>query len=382
MDRGRMTLTTPIKAPDSMPAESVSPKQSQGFVAELFVAITPRTVFLVFGVLLIQLAFVLSYVGAFHHPTPHQVPVVVVAPAQISGHVVTELSGLHGHPLSATAVPSEAAGLTLLRDGSASAVFIVGPADKTDSLLVASGGGAAVVTAVEDVFAQVEAAGHRTMTVTDAVPDQPGDGRGLSGFYLVVGWLVGGYLVAALLGIAKGARPATTRRAIHRLIAIVPYAILSGLGGAIIVGPVLGALTGHFMALWWLGALLVFCAAAVTIAFQVLLGVFGIGLTLILFVVLGNPSAGGAYPASLLPPFWRAIGNSMPNGAGVEAIRRIVYFGSYDVVGSLVVIAIYTVAGTAIAITGASVSARRAAARQPDVPVVSGRHAAPPPLAA
>jgi hypothetical protein len=110
--------------------------------------------------------------------------------------------------------------------------------------------------------------------------------------------------------------------------------------------------------------------------------VFGIGLTLILFVVLGNPSAGGAYPASLLPPLWRAIGNSMPNGAGVEAIRRIVYFGSYDVVGSLVVIAIYTVAGTAIAITGASVSARRAAARQPDVPVVSGRHAAPPPLAA
>ena len=127
MDRGRMTLTTPIKAPDSMPAESVSPKQSQGFVAELFDAITPRTVFLVSGVLLIQLAFVLSYVGAFHHPTPHQVPVVVVAPAQISGHVVTELSGLHGHPLSATAVPSEAAGLTLLRDGSASAVFIVGP---------------------------------------------------------------------------------------------------------------------------------------------------------------------------------------------------------------------------------------------------------------
>ena len=83
MDRGRMTLTTPIKVPDSMPAESVSPKQSQGFVAELFDAITPRTVFLVSGVLLIQLAFVLSYVGAFHHPTPHQVPVVVVAPAQI-----------------------------------------------------------------------------------------------------------------------------------------------------------------------------------------------------------------------------------------------------------------------------------------------------------
>jgi hypothetical protein len=249
-------------------------------------------------------------------------------------------------------------------------VFVVDPAGKTDSLLVASGGGAAVSTAVEDVFTQVEKAEHRTLAVTDAVPAQPGDGRGLSGFYLVVGWLVGGYLVAAIIGIANGARPRSTRRAIHRLMALVPYAILSGLGGAILVDPVLGALTGHFLALWWLGAFLVFCAAAVTMAFQVLFGVVGIGLTLILFVVLGNPSSGGAYPASLLPPFWRAIGNSIPNGAGVEAIRRIVYFGSYDIVGNLLVIAIYTVAGIAIAVTGTSVVARRAAAGQSDVSAV------------
>ena len=125
-------------------AESVPPKRPQGFVAELLDAITARTLLLVIGVLLIQLGFVLSYVGAFHHPVPHQVPVAVVAPAQISGHVVTELSGLHGQPLSATAVPSEAAGLVLLRHGSTSGVFIVNPAGKTDSLLVASGGGAAV----------------------------------------------------------------------------------------------------------------------------------------------------------------------------------------------------------------------------------------------
>ena len=377
-----MTLTKPTRVPDSMPTEPVSSKQSQGFVAELFDAITPRTVLLVTGVLFIQLAFVLSFVGAFHHPTPHRVPVTVVAPAQISGHVVNELSGLQGQPLSATAVPSKSAGLALLREGSTSGVFIVDPTGKSDLLLVASGGGAAVSTAVEDVFTHVEATEHRTMTVTDAVPAQPGDGRGLSGFYLVVGWLVGGYLVAALLGIAKGARPATSRRAIHRLIAVVPYAILSGLGGAIIVGPVLGALNGHFMAFWLVGTLLVFCAAAVTMAFQVLLGVLGIGLTLILFVVLGNPSAGGAYQASLLPPFWRAIGNSIPNGAGVEAIRRIAYFGSYDVVSNLVVIAIYTVAGTAIAITGASILARRVAAGQSVVPAVIDGHTVPPTLAA
>ena len=45
-------------------------------------------------------------------------------------------------------------------------------------------------------------------TVTDAVPAQPGDARGLTDFYLVVGWLIGGYLVAALL---EHRHPATTR---------------------------------------------------------------------------------------------------------------------------------------------------------------------------
>ena len=67
------------------------------------------------------------------------------------------------------------------------------------------------------------------------------------------------------------------------------------------VGPVLGALTGHLIALWWLGALLVFAVGAVTLAFQTLLGVIGIGITILVFVILGNPSAGGAYQPALLP---------------------------------------------------------------------------------
>lgn len=262
------------------------------------------------------------------------------------------------------------AGRTLLRHGSTSGVLIVHPTGKTDTLLVASGGGAATAAAVEDVIGQAEATQHRSATVTDAVPAQPGDGRSLSGFYLVIGWLVGGYLVAALLGIATRPRPASARRAIIRLIVLVPYAILSGLGGAIIVGPLLGALTGHLLAMAALGALIVYCAAAVTMAFQVFLGTIGVGLTLVLFVILGNPSAGGAYPAPLLPGFWRAISPALPNGAGVQALRRIVYFGSYNITGNLLIISLYIVTATAVALTGTTLLARRAAAGKPADAVV------------
>lgn len=206
---------------------------------------------------------------------------------------------------------------------------------------------------------------HRTVTVRDIVPPQSGDARGLTGFYLVVGWLVGGYLAAALLGVVRGARPATTRRAVIRLIALIPYAVASGPGGALIIDQALGALTGHFLALWGVGALLVYTAAAVTVAFQVLAGVLGVGLTVLLFVVAGNPSAGGAYQPALLPPFWRAIGNALPNGAATDLIRHIVYFGSQNITGHLLVICGWLAGGAGLALLASLRNDRRAAAADP-----------------
>ena len=324
----------------------------QGFLGQFWDAVSIRTVSLIIGVLLLQIGFILSYVGAFHSPTPHRIPLAVVAPAPESSQVVTKLNLIPSAPLHATAASSLAAARRLIGDEAVSAALVINPAAKTDTLLIASADGSSVASAAEQIITAAEASQHRSVAVTDIVPLQRGDYHGLAGFYLVVGWAVGGYLVAALLGIASGARPATTPRTLNRLIAFVLYAIVSGLAGAIVVGPVLGALTGHLIALWWLGALLVFAVGAVTLAFQTLFGVIGIGVTILFFVILGNPSAGGAYQPALLPPFWRAISSALPNGAATDAVRRIVYFGGYDIGGHLIVLASYAVAGVVIAIIG------------------------------
>lgn len=329
----------------------------RSFRDEVRDAVSTRTTVLILGVLLIQLGFVLSYVGAFHSPEPHRIPVAVVAPAEQAGALVGKLNGIAGSPLRAVAVGDEATARQRVLAGASSAALVIDPSGTTDTVLVASGGGTSVVTAVQQVLTAVEASQQRTVTVKDIVPLQSGDGRGLTGFYLVIGWIVGGYLVAALLGAAKGARPANRRRAAIRLLALVPYSLLSGLGGALVVGPLLGALTGHFLALWGLGTLVVFGAAAVTMAFQVIFGVLGIGLTVIVFVVLGNPSAGGAYQPALLPPFWRAISGALPNGAATDTVRRIAYFGADGIGGHLSVLAVYAVAGAAVTLVA---SARRA----------------------
>lgn len=317
-------------------------------------AIAPRTLALGLGVLALQFAFILSYIGAFHAPAPHRIPVTVVAPAQVAQQVIDRLNDIAGEPVAATATADEQAARAALRTAETSAVYVVNPAGTDDTLLVASGGGTSVVTAVETLFTKAAAQEQRTVAVQDVVPLQRGDARGLSGFYLVIGWAVGGYLFAAMLGIAKGERPANFPRAVWRLGAVVPYALASGLGGAIIAGPVLHALEGHVWAVAGIGVLMTMAVAGVTFALQVLFGAVGIGLTVVIFVILGNPSAGGAYQAALLPPFWRAIGSALPNGAATEAVRRIVYFDGHGIGGPIAVLVVWAVAGAVVTLVASA----------------------------
>jgi hypothetical protein len=322
-----------------------APEAPETVLDRLRDAVAPRTLLLGIGVLVLQMGFILSYIGAFHSPSPHHIPVAVLAPAQVSQSVVDKLNAIPGQPVQASVANDEGTARRDLRTATISAVYLVNPGGTNDTLLVASAGGTSVSSAVEEIFGRATKSQGRTVSVDDVVPLEPGDARGLSGFYLVIGWAVGGYLFASMLGVAKGARPATFPRALWRLGATIPYGLASGIGGATVAGPVLGALTGHFWALAGLGALVVLSAATVTMAFQMLFGVLGIGLTVIVFVILGNPSAGGAYQSALLPPFWRAISSALPNGAGTDAVRRIVYFDGHGVAGPITVLVAWSVTG-------------------------------------
>lgn len=323
------------------------------FTEELRDSIDARTVVLMIGVLLLQVAFIWSYVGAFHEPKPKDVPVAVVAPTQQLGdQTVAKLNGIDGSPVEAHVVASEAAARQQIKDVEVSAAFVINPSGTQDTLLVASGGGTSVVTSMETLFTQATATQQRTIKSVDVVPLQSGDGRGLTGFYLAIGWMVGGYLVASLLGVAKGTRAHNLTRASARVLGLLPYAFLSGLGGALVVDQGLGAITGHFWALVGIGTLVSYAASSVTIAFQSFLGVLGIGLAVLLFVVLGNPSAGGAYQTDVLPTFWRVIGDWLPNGSATEAIRRVVYFDGAGVWPFLVTILVWALAGIILTFLG------------------------------
>ncbi|WP_343238989.1 DUF3533 domain-containing protein [Streptomyces sp. SID9124] len=323
-------------------------------------AITTRAVLVMVGVLLLQLGFALSYMGAFHAPEPHRIPITLVAPRAVEADLVARLNSLPGDPVHVTAVQDRAQARARLLERKTDAALIVAVTGRTDTLLIASAGGPSAADAAAKVVATVERTQNRALTVRDIRAPAAGDSRGLSSFYLVLSWTIGGYLAASALNMAAGSKRPTLRRSIVRLAAMVPYAFISGIGGAIIVGPVLHCLPGAFWELVGIGTLVVFASGAVGVALQSLLGTIGLGLTILIFTILGNPSSGGVYPASLLPPFWAAIGQALPPGAGTTVVRNTVYFDGNNITGALWILGAWAFAGIVVALLAAAVRDRRA----------------------
>ncbi|MFJ6898404.1 DUF3533 domain-containing protein [Streptomyces hokutonensis] len=324
------------------------------FLGEVKDAVSLRATLLVIGVVALQLLFIASYVGALHNPKPRDVAFGVVAPGVTAEQTVARLKQLPGSPLDPRAVPDAASARKQILNRDIDGALVIDSRGIKDTLLVATGGGTVLATTLETITATLERAEQRTVRVVNVAPASTQDFDGLSSFYLVVGWCVGGYLCASILAISTGARPANPRRAVIRLMVMALVAIAGGLGGAVIVGPVLGALPGSVPAFWGLGALITFAVGAATLALQGVFGVVGIGLAILLVVIAGNPSAGGAFPLPLLPPFWNAIGPALPPGAGTWVARSIAYFKGNAVTGPLLVLSAWALAGILVTLLAAT----------------------------
>ena len=90
----------------------------------------------------------------------------------------------------------------------------------------------------------------------------------------------------------------------------------------------------------------------------VLLGLAGTAVGLIVFVVIGNPSSGGSTAPELLPGFWRAVSQHLPPGAGVTAMRDVVYVDGHGATRALIVLGVYAIAGAAAAIVAYNLRGR------------------------
>src|SRR6195952_153500 len=116
------------------PEEVVAP---QSFWDEFRDAVSLRTVGLILGVLFLQLGFILSYVGAFHAPTPQNIPLgIVSSSAQASGQTAARLNAIPSSPLRAVPVADRTTAEQQIRSGDLSAALLIDTQGTADTLLV------------------------------------------------------------------------------------------------------------------------------------------------------------------------------------------------------------------------------------------------------
>ncbi|MFF0814577.1 hypothetical protein ACFYVR_05390 [Rhodococcus sp. NPDC003318] len=327
-------------APDATPPHRSTSPTDRYSPKQILVAVAV-------GVLLLQIGFITSYVAAFHQPTPHDIPIAVVAepglPAGADQQVVDRLGAIDGHPVQARVAATTYEARTLIGDREVMGAYVIA-ASGPDTLITASAAGSSAATALERIFTAATADSGRTFVVRDEIPVGVHDNRGLSGFYLSIGWVVGGYLLAAAVGLLIGA-PRTLREAGLHTTITAGYAAASGFVGALITTTVLGTFTGHLLPLTLLGAGVVFATGMFTAGLRAALGILAVPLAIVIFVVLGNPSAGGAFGSNVLPLFYAAIGRWITPGAGTEGVRSIVYFHGTGIGQPIATLVLYTVVG-------------------------------------
>ncbi|GAA3397416.1 hypothetical protein [Cryptosporangium minutisporangium] len=309
-----------------------------------------RAGLLVGGALGIQLAFVLSYVGAWNTPVADGLPVAIVtSPSveQFQARIDRDSDAIGTRTFTDRGDAFEALG-----DQDVHAVFVSGR-DGLELHLASAASGTAADTLTQ-LYGEVSTATGAPLEVYDDYPLPPTDDRGIAPFYLVVGWVVGGYLVSTLLSFIAGSYP-EPRRGRIRVLALLLYSVLSGIGGAAIVGPMLGIWQGNTVGLAALGVLVVFGASVTAAALSALFGAVGTGLTFLLLVVLGNPGSGGPFPPGLLPEPFHDLHTWMLTGAATDATRSIVYFGGQGVIGAYLVLLLWCGFGSALYLTSSTV---------------------------
>jgi ABC-2 family transporter len=305
---------------------------------------TPKAVALVLiPALVLTLAFAFGYVGAFHDPTPHGVPVAVVGPPAVGA----KLDRLPGNPVDARQASSRRDALSQIDDRE-----VYGAYDAAaNHLYVASAANRATAVALAATFERAAAAqGRPPVRVSDVKPLPPKDPNGTAAFYAVIAWMFGGYIAAILIGLIGSPRSRSRQRAAARIGALAGFSLLAGILSVVMLRACFGVFSGHVVALCAIAAGTIFASGAATAGIQAALGAAGTSVVILLFVILGNSASGGPFARPLLPGFWRTVGGVLPPGASVDLARSALFFDGARVTGPILVLVGWAVAGALLAL--------------------------------
>ncbi|GIG61630.1 membrane protein [Longispora fulva] len=307
----------------------------------------------------VQLALTAYYLGMGHAPKPHDLPVGVMATAAQLPKVTSTLEA--DGAFTVRTYPSVDAMTAAIRHRD-----IYGGVDLTAAephLYIATAAGPSAAAVLRGTYTTVmqqqtaqkldQLAGQATEVpltavraltappaVTDVVPLPADDRNGSSIGFLVQALALGGTIASTGLGqlIPRARRQA--RRGLAHMTTLIVYALGSA---AIVLWSMswfgVGAGANH-MALFWEFTLVSLAITASTAGAVSLIGPAG-ALAGLFYFTIGTVISGASIPPEFLPAFGHHLGQALPTGAGVQAVRDSLYFPAVSLHRPLTTLALY-----------------------------------------
>nr|WP_245190148.1 ABC transporter permease [Leucobacter exalbidus] len=286
--------------------------------------------------------------GAMHAVAPKDMPVAVVGSSiEQAQQTIDGLEENMDGYFEFTAMDNADDAESLVQNRDIVAAFVLPSQEAPQFTLIGNqaGNGSAYMVA-QQVFTPVAAAQQMPLEINNlqALPDR--DSAGVVTMYIAMGWILAGFMIVV---VAANAQPKS--RPLKRMLPITAaYSVMMSALLYLIAGPITGAISGHFFALWGAGAFAIFCIAMFALVFERLMGMLAVLPVVGLLMFLGVPASNGAFSIYMAPEWFRTLYELLPMPAAVEMVRSILYFDGDVVAHHMQVLGLWGAISLAIVI--------------------------------
>ncbi|MFF0110435.1 ABC transporter permease [Streptomyces hirsutus] len=288
-----------------------------------------------------------TYVGTMHAPAPKDMPVAVVGSGQTAEKVVSALDSLPGDPLAPRLVATADEALDLLKDREVTGAFEIPASGRGEAVIhTASAGGASQAGTVQQLLAPVAAENQWQITTEDAAPLPDGDMSGTAVLFAGMGMMLAGYVPLSVLTMSLPFL-LTLRRFVPLLIG---WAAVTSTVIWTILGPVVGAVDGHYLQFLGVGMLTVGAVGMTQMLFTKLVGPLAVLFGMLLWVVFGMPASNLALSLHSMPGFFQFLHGVLPLPAAGESLRSLLYFDDRGAGGYLIPLVVWIVVAFVLAL--------------------------------
>ncbi len=307
----------------------------------------------------VQLGLTAYYLGMGHKATPHDVPVGLVTTVEKKDAIIEllERNDVFRVQLYDT-VPALQIGMKV-RDvyggvdvtGVQPHLYVAGAAGSTAAALLRSTYTTVIAQQNEQQMAAL-AAENDTISVaqakllatpppiTDVVPLPADDVNGASLGFLTQALALGGTIASLGLGRLIPRTRRSWRRGLAHLATLIVYALA---GAAAVLWSMSWFGVGVGADQWGMFGIFALVSLAITGSTAGAVSLFGPGGALLgaLYFTFGTVISGASILPEFLPAFGRILGENLPTGAGVQAVRDNLYFPTAPLDRHLLVLSLY-----------------------------------------